>query len=102
NTTALTWSVTKTIWSMIGDFNGWSADAAMTYNTTTKVWTGTLTASAAGQFKFRANADWGLNFGDDGANGSLEYNGANINVTAGTHTVTLDLHIPGNYTYTIL
>jgi starch-binding outer membrane protein SusE/F len=101
NTTALTWSVTKTTWSMIGDFNGWGADAAMTYNPTTQVWTGTINAASAGGFKFRANADWGINLGDDGANGSLEYNGANIAITPGAHTITLDLHIPGNYTYTI-
>lgn len=101
NTTALTWSVTKTTWSMIGDFNGWSADAAMTYNPATQVWTGTISPTSSGGFKFRANADWGINLGDDGANGSLEYNGANISITPGSHTITLDLHIPGNYTYTI-
>lgn len=101
NIPALTWNVIKTTWSMIGDFNGWSADAAMTYNPTTQVWTGTINPTSAGGFKFRANADWGINFGDNGANGSLEYDGANIAITPGPHTVTLDLHIPGNYTYTI-
>jgi hypothetical protein len=101
NVPALTWSVTKTTWSLIGDFNGWGADAAMTYNTTTQVWTATISPTSAGGFKFRANADWGINLGDNGANGSLEYDGANISITPGSHTITLDLHIPGNYTYTI-
>jgi len=101
NVPALTWSVTKTTWSLIGDFNGWGADANMTYNPATQVWTGTINPSAAGGFKFRANAAWTINFGDNGANGSLEYDGSNINITPGSHTITLDLHIPGNYTYTI-
>ena len=102
NTGASTWSATRiNSWGMIGDFNSWSGDAPMTYNTTTKVWTGTLTAPANGIFKFRANADWGINFGDTDADRSLEYDGKDIAVTAGTHTVTLDLSVPGNYTYKI-
>jgi len=101
NVPALTWSVTKTTWSLIGDFNGWGADVAMTYNPATQVWTGTINPAAAGGFKFRANNNWPINFGDNGANGSLEYDGSNINITPGAHTITLDLHIPGNYTYTI-
>lgn len=96
-----TYTKTATTWSMIGDFNGWSADAAMTYNTATKVWTGSINPSSSGGFKFRANSAWTYNFGDNGANGSLEYDGANISVTAGPHTITLDLHVPGAYTYTI-
>jgi starch-binding outer membrane protein SusE/F len=101
NVPALTWSVTKTTWSLIGDFNGWGSDASMTYNPTTQVWTGTINPTSAGGFKFRANAAWTINLGDNGANGSLEYDGANLAITPGAHTITLDLHIPGNYTYTI-
>lgn len=101
NTGAKTWSVLATTWSLIGDFNSWSADAAMTYDANAKVWKGTITAAASGAFKFRANAAWDLNFGDTGANGSLEEGGDNINITAGTHTITLDLHNPGNYIYSI-
>ena len=97
-----TYTMTATTWAMIGDFNGWGADAAMTYNPATKVWTGTINAASAGGFKFRANGTWTYNFGDNGANGSLEYDGANIAITAGAHTITLDLHLPGAYTYTIL
>lgn len=102
NTTANTWSATRiNSWGMIGDFNGWSGDAAMTYSTTTKKWTGTLVAASNGVFKFRANADWGINLGDTDADLSMEYDGKDIAVTAGTHTVTLDLSVPGNYTYKI-
>lgn len=109
NTNDLTWSATKTTWGIIGNAptasNNWSSDVAMTYNTTTQVWTVT-TNMVAGEFKFRANADWNNslnNFGDNApADGVPDYNGSNIAVTAaGNYTVTLDLHIPGNYTYTI-
>jgi hypothetical protein len=103
NTVANTWSATKiNSWSLIGDFNSWGGDADMVYNATTKVWTATVTIPANGVFKFRANHDWPINFGDDNADLNLDYNGANIAITAGTHVVTLDLHVPGNYTYTIL
>ena len=100
NTTANTWSATAiTSWSLIGDFDGWSSDVDMTNNN--GVWTGTITAASAGGFKFRANHDWTLNYGDKGADGSLEINGDNIAISAGTHTITLYLNNAGYYTYTI-
>ena len=102
NTTALTWSATSMTWGLIGDFNGWSTDVPMSYNASSQVWTGTITAGAAGGFKVRANGNWTLSYGTGGAGGSLtSNNGGNIPITAGTHTVTMDLHIPGYYTYTI-
>ncbi len=51
-----------------------------------------------GEIKIRYNNDWGLNYGDDGADGSLEENGANIAVTAGHYKVTFDSN---NLTYSI-
>lgn len=103
NTVANTWSATKiNSWSLIGDFNSWGGDVDMVYNTTTKVWTASVNIPSAGALKIRANHAWDINFGDDNADLSLDYNGANIAVTPGTHTITLDLHVPGNYTYTIL
>ena len=107
NTNTNVWSAKKTTWGIIGDAptlsNNWSNDVPMTYDVTNKIWTITTTF-IAGAFKFRANGDWSdgtNNFGDDGADLSLDYNGANITIPAGTHTVTLDLHAPGNYTYSI-
>src|SRR6476620_8867824 len=97
----------KNNWANIGDDPNASYkcanDVPMTYDVTNSIWTITTTFNA-GNFKFRANSDWSdgtNNFGDDGADLSLEYGGANITVPAGTHTVTLDLHVPGNYTYSI-
>jgi starch-binding outer membrane protein SusE/F len=102
NATALTWAPTKVTWGLIGDFNGWSTDVPMTFNSTTGVWTGTITASAAGGFKMRANGNWNLSYGTGGSANSLTaVSGGNIPITAGTHTITLDLHIPGYYTYAI-
>jgi starch-binding outer membrane protein SusE/F len=107
NKTTLAWSATKTTWAIIGNAptasNNWSNDVNMTYDATNKVWKVT-TALVAGELKFRANGGWGLNYGDDGANGSLEEGGANIVVSAaqaGTKTVTLDLSKPRRYTYSI-
>jgi hypothetical protein len=51
--------------------------------------------------KFRANGNWDLNYGDTGANGTLEEGGTNIGTIAGNYLVTLDLSNPRNYTYTM-
>ncbi len=53
----------------------------------------------AGEIKFRYNEDWGQNYGDNGADGTLEPGGANIAIPAdGTYYVEMDL---GNLTYVI-
>jgi hypothetical protein len=101
NTNDNTWSGTKiNVWSLSGDLNAWG-DTDMSFNTTTKLWTITVNVAAAGVLKFRANHSWDINFGDTGADLLLDYNGANIPVTAGARTITLDLSVPGNYTYKI-
>jgi starch-binding outer membrane protein SusE/F len=93
---ALTYTKLKTTWAVIGDATpgGWDNDTPMTYDVANKVWTVTLDLTAAG-LKFRANGNWDLNYGDTGANGSLEEGGDNIVVpSAGNYTVTLDLAHP--------
>jgi hypothetical protein len=103
---AMTWSSLKTTWGVIGDFNSWGGDVAMTYNATNKVFTATITAAAAGKFKFRANGGWTLNFGDTGADGKLDEGGSDIALaSAGNYTITLNLNPTGNpqfYTYTVV
>jgi hypothetical protein len=101
NTKALTWSAAATTWSLIGDFNGWSADVPMTYNATSQTWSGTISPGSAGGFKVRANDAWTINYGTGGSANSLVLNGGNIPITAGTHTITLDLHLSGYYTILI-
>ncbi|MDO9375870.1 MAG: SusE domain-containing protein [Ferruginibacter sp.] len=101
NITDKTWLATKTTWGMIGEFNGWSGDAAMTYNADANAWIGNIVAPANGVFKFRANGGWTLNYGDNGKDGSLEEGGADIQITAGPHEVRLYLGNAGYYTYRI-
>lgn len=52
-----------------------------------------------GEIKFRTNNSWATNLGDNGNDGSLEAEGANIPVTAGTYKITFNLN---NNTYTIV
>ena len=103
NTTDLTWKYDKiNRWGIIGAFNGWgSPDVEMTFNTATGVWSITRDMPA-GEFKFRANNGWGINFGDNNGDFKPEYDGSNLNITtAGNYTISLDLSSGGNYAYTL-
>ncbi|MBI3585615.1 MAG: SusE domain-containing protein [Ignavibacteriales bacterium] len=98
---ALTITLTKTDdWGVIGSAtaNGWNSSTPMFYNGQRKMWE--ITASfAAGEFKFRANDAWDLNYGDNGADGTLEAGGANIALSsAGNYTIRFD---PVKLTYTV-
>lgn len=90
NISTLTITLTKTDdWGIIGSATpkGWDADTDMFYNGQRKMWeiTGNFTA---GEFKFRANDGWDLNYGDTGADGTLEAGGANIAIaSAGNYTI---------------
>jgi hypothetical protein len=109
-----TWTATKTTWSVIGNATpgGWEKDTPMTYDPQKQVWTVTLPLKADGSFKFRANDAWKIDFGLN-SNGQLEYvdnpffvyNPKIKDLTVpddGTYTLTLDLHVPGKYTYSIV
>ena len=102
NTTNLTWSYTKiNTWGIIGAFNGWGSSVPLTFNASTGVWSITRDMPA-GEFKFRANDDWGINFGDNNADFKPEYDGSNLNISvAGNYTISLDLSVGGNYAYTL-
>ena len=98
---ALTISLVKTDdWGIIGSAippYDWSADVNMFYNGQRKMWeiTGDF---KAGEFKFRANDDWAINYG--GSDGTLSAGGANIVLAAdGNYTIRFD---PVALTYTIL
>ena len=107
----LKWTASKTTWSILGDATpgAWTTDTEMAYDPTNKVWTVTCNMILAGSFKFRANNAWTIDFGID-ANGKLAYADNPVfgyvaglnNLTVpsdGNYTITLDLHIPGQYTY---
>lgn len=99
----LTYTVTETNWGLIGSATpgGWDADTDMTYNATDGSWDITVDL-VAGEAKFRANDDWGINLGDDGADALLEYDGGNIAIPGGG-SYTLKLYLgKQDYTYSIV
>lgn len=105
DTIALTWKYTKTDWGIIGSaippYDS-SEDVDMKWDAVNNVFTITLDMKA-GEFKFRANDAWTINFGDNNADGSLEQDGANIVLPEdGNYTVTLDLGHPPDYTYSFV
>ncbi|MHB1147965.1 MAG: SusE domain-containing protein [Lutibacter sp.] len=100
NSSALTYTIEAYSWGLVGDAttNGWDGpDMPMTYDSFSDTWKAIVTLKA-GEMKFRFKNDWGLNYGDTGADGTLENGGANIPVTAGNYLVVLDLK---NLVYTI-
>ncbi|MCO4294393.1 SusE domain-containing protein [Solitalea sp. MAHUQ-68] len=102
-----TYKVTPTNWGIIGSSTAkdWNSSTPMALTSNTKgTYTWIITTDLkAGEMKFRANDSWDINFGDDGHDGSLEYNsGSNIPVpTAGNYTITLNL-APTGYTYSLV
>lgn len=77
-------------WGIIGNATpgGWDADTFMSWDAEAEVFTVTADL-VAGEIKFRANADWAVNFGGDWS--ALTPDGANIVIAdAGNYTLTLD------------
>jgi hypothetical protein len=87
---ALTYALTPiTTIGIVGpaQAGGWSEDTDMTFNKETGAWEVTIEL-AADEMKFRANDDWGINWGGDTDN--LTQGGNNIKITeAGTYFVQL-------------
>ena len=97
----LTYTLTKTDWGIIGSGvppYDWSADANMTLDTETGIWSAILTLRD-GVMKFRANDGWDINYGDNEPDGFLDAGGNDIAITAGKYLITLDLSTP-DYTFT--
>ena len=103
NTGDLTYSAAQYSWGLIGSGTptGWDSDTDMVYDAASGTWSVTLDLTAE-EIKFRANDGWDWNYGDTGADGSLENGGDNIVVpAAGNYTIVLDLSNPRAYTYTL-
>lgn len=85
-------TLTETTWSIIGAVTGdssWGTDFDMTYDNETEAWvyTGEL---VAGEFKFRANKAWDIDFG--GVFEELVRSGGNLSIAeAGNYEVKLYL-----------
>lgn len=96
NTGAITFTPAD-YYSIIGSAtpNGdWSTDLFLKFvNDGNNNWVGTFTL-LGGQFKFRQDAAWSNSWGDispaDGTD-ATDSNGGNVNVTAGSHTVTFNM-----------
>lgn len=79
-------------WGVIGAFNSWGGDEVMTYDEGNHCLTVDVNFAENTEFKFRRDADWGVNFG--GTFDALEQDGANLTATAGAHTIQLFIERP--------
>ena len=87
-------------WGLVGSAttNGWDGPDMTMYESGADQY-GIYAQLVAGEMKFRFDNDWGLNLGDNDADGSLEEVGANIAIAKdGSYYITLD---KANNTYTI-
>ena len=94
NFSSMTYTMEEYSWGIVGSAttNGWGGpDMMFHYNSFQDDWRAVVTLGD-GEVKFRFNNDWGVNFGDDGADGTMEANGANIAVSAGHYLVTMNLN----------
>jgi len=81
-------------WGIVGSgYNNWGAFADGSFYTTDQpnIIVAYVTL-VTGEIKFRENNDWGNNFGDSGADGTLEPGGDNIAVTAGNYKITINFN----------
>jgi hypothetical protein len=83
---------------IVGAFQGWNPATApdMNYLGNGR-WQRTITLTA-GEFKFVSADGWDFNYGKGATTGSLVRGGDNLNVAAGTYTITVDEY---NRTYSI-
>ena len=93
NLNDLTWTMEAFTWGIVGDVTGWAdnSDIKMQYNSYQDDWRAVVTFTD-GNFKFRFNNNWNVNYGDNGADGTLESGGTDIAILAGHYLVTLDLN----------
>ena len=94
----------ETVWCVVGSatLNGWGAaeDVKLVPDPCNDgVYIIKDVVLTDGEIKFRQDDAWGVNLGDNGADGTTEANGANIAVSAGTYDMTLDT-VNGTYTLT--
>lgn len=96
----MTYTIEDFVWGIVGSAtpNGWNGpDIKLEYNPYHDDFRAAVTL-INGEIKFRKNNDWTLNYGDDGGDGTLDQNGANIPVTAGHYTVVFN---PNTLEYSI-
>jgi hypothetical protein len=93
NPVANTYTKVLYTWGIVGSaYNNWGADGPdfpFDYDDSSDKWRA-IVKLQAGAMKIRKNNDWGLNYGDTGADGTLEEGGADIAVPAGKYQITFD------------
>ncbi|MBD1260467.1 SusE domain-containing protein [Maribacter polysiphoniae] len=95
-----TYTIEAYSWGVVGSgYNDWGAtpDAKFYYDYTTDTFTVGVRL-VEGEIKFRMNNEWNVDFGDNGADGTLESGGENIAVSEGHYTIRMNLN---DNTYTI-
>ena len=94
-------SGTLSDWGLVGDAttNSWNGPDMEMYETSSNVFE--LYATLSGnQIKFRFNEDWGQNYGDNEADGTLEAGGGNIDLPSGNGVYHVVLNI-NSLTYSL-
>lgn len=103
NAADLTYTAVATVWGVIGSATpmSWDDETPLMYDPELQVWKGGMHLTAA-EIKFRANHDWGYNYGSDAADGTLGAGAANIPIAEeDDYAITLDLSTPNEYTYSV-
>jgi hypothetical protein len=103
NLNDFTWNIEPFAWGIVGSAapNGWDGpDVMFTYDPFSDTFK-TVATLGDGEIKFRQNNAWIVDYGDNGADGSLDLGGANIAVTSGNYLVTLDFTDSANPVYSI-
>ncbi len=103
--TNLSYNVTEVEWGIIGDATpgGWNTDTDMDFvgGLGSYTWEIDVTLTS-GEFKFRANNGWDINFGKGDSDGTLKFNSGNIpSPGAGDYHIEITLDPENGYTYTV-
>lgn len=103
NAVDLTYTAIAQVWGVIGSGSpqGWDDETPLEYSPEARKWQGAMHLTAA-EIKFRANHDWGFNYGSDAADGTLQDGGANIPIDVeADYSIEVDFSIPNEYTYVV-
>lgn len=101
--TALTYTAVAQVWGVIGSASpqGWDDETLLVYSPEMMKWKGAMHLTEA-EIKFRANHDWGFNYGSDAADGTLQPGGANIPIAVESdYSIELDFSTPNEYKYSV-
>lgn len=101
NLNDMTYTIEEYSWGIVGsawnDWGGAGPDAQLYYDYSTDTFRRAVKLMD-GEMKIRFNSDWAVNYGDSGADGSLEQDGDNIVVTAGYYLLVVNFN---DNTYTL-